>query len=129
MWGIIIRAVTLLGVGAALGSSVSNTPVIQSVPPARRSGGHAGDQPFSGDRLRVAALRRRLLRLVPEKEPVKADSHGGRRPGKGSRPMRQGSCWSFLAILALLLFRRRWRLDRQNRGLSRKNERGPEQRE
>jgi TRAP-type C4-dicarboxylate transport system permease small subunit len=33
MWGIIIRAVTLLGVGAALGSSVSNTPVIQSVPP------------------------------------------------------------------------------------------------
>ena len=33
MWGIIIRAVTLLGVGAALGTSVSNTPVIQSVPP------------------------------------------------------------------------------------------------
>ena len=33
MWGIVIRAVTLLGVGAALGTSVSNTPVIQSVPP------------------------------------------------------------------------------------------------
>jgi TRAP-type C4-dicarboxylate transport system permease small subunit len=33
MWGIIIRAVTLLGIGAAVGSSVSNTPVIQSVPP------------------------------------------------------------------------------------------------
>ena len=32
MWGIVIRAVTLLGVGAALGSSVSNTPVIQHVP-------------------------------------------------------------------------------------------------
>ncbi|MBT7923619.1 MAG: hypothetical protein HN627_05110 [Opitutae bacterium] len=42
--------------------------------PARRSGGHAGDQPVSGDRLRVAGLRRRLLRLVPEKEPVKAVS-------------------------------------------------------
>ena len=33
MWGIVIRAVTLLGVGAALGTSVSNTPLIQSVPP------------------------------------------------------------------------------------------------
>ena len=33
MWGIVVRAVTLLGVGAALGTSVSNTPVIQSVPP------------------------------------------------------------------------------------------------
>ena len=34
MWGIIIRAVTLLGIGAAVGSSVTNnTPVIQSVPP------------------------------------------------------------------------------------------------
>ena len=32
MWGIVIRAVTLLGVGAELGSSVSNTPVIQHVP-------------------------------------------------------------------------------------------------
>ena len=32
MWGIIIRAVTLLGIGAAVGSSVSNTPVIQHVP-------------------------------------------------------------------------------------------------
>ena len=33
MWGIIIRAVTLLGIGAAVGSSISNTPVIHSVPP------------------------------------------------------------------------------------------------
>ena len=33
MWGIVIRAVTLLGVGASLGTSVSKTPVIQSVPP------------------------------------------------------------------------------------------------
>jgi TRAP-type C4-dicarboxylate transport system permease small subunit len=33
MWGMIIRVVTLLGIGAAVGSSVSNTPVIRSVPP------------------------------------------------------------------------------------------------
>ena len=32
MWTIIIRAAALLGVGAALGSSISNTPVIQPIP-------------------------------------------------------------------------------------------------
>ena len=32
MWTIIIRAAALLGIGAAVGSSFSNTPVIQSVP-------------------------------------------------------------------------------------------------
>jgi len=32
MWTIIIRAAALLGIGAAVGSSVSNTPVIQTVP-------------------------------------------------------------------------------------------------
>lgn len=33
MWTIIIRAATLLGIGAAVGSAVSNTPAIHSVPP------------------------------------------------------------------------------------------------
>ena len=32
MWLIIIRAAALLGIGAAVGSSVSNTPVIQTIP-------------------------------------------------------------------------------------------------
>ena len=32
MWTIVLRAAALLGIGAAVGSSVSNTPVIQSVP-------------------------------------------------------------------------------------------------
>lgn len=32
MWRIIIRAAALLGIGAAVGSSVSNTPVIQTIP-------------------------------------------------------------------------------------------------
>ncbi len=32
MWTIVLRAAALLGIGAAVGSSVSNTPVIQTVP-------------------------------------------------------------------------------------------------
>ena len=32
MWTIVLRAAALLGIGAVVGSSVSNTPVIQSVP-------------------------------------------------------------------------------------------------
>ena len=32
MWTIVLRAAALLGIGAAVGSSVSNTPVIQPIP-------------------------------------------------------------------------------------------------
>ena len=33
MWTIVLRAAALLGIGAAVGSSVSNPSVIHSVPP------------------------------------------------------------------------------------------------
>ena len=32
MWMIVLRAATFLGIGAAVGSSVTSTPVIQHVP-------------------------------------------------------------------------------------------------
>ena len=32
MWMIVLRAATFLGIGAAVGSSVTSTPVIQQVP-------------------------------------------------------------------------------------------------
>jgi hypothetical protein len=69
----------------------------------RREGGCAGDQPVSGDRLRVAGLRRRLLRLVPEKEPVKAvgaEDEIGKVAGLCVKALLE-----FLGHLALLLYR------------------------
>jgi len=32
MWMIVLRAATLLGIGAAVGSTVTSTPVVQPVP-------------------------------------------------------------------------------------------------